>query len=176
DGTIKKQGDSYYLVMKDETFFPKPIRSLRVATSRSATGPYGPASPPFTAMDTEGPSILHSGDWWYVYYDEYTRGHYGAVRTRDFERWDLVTDSLKTPRGIRHGSAFVVPQSVVNGLLALDSAKRAAFARPPVYHDPKLPVDVRVRDLIAHMTLDEKFWQLYMTPGDLDNPANDYSN
>ena len=174
DGTITKKGDTYYLVMKDETFFP-PARNLRVATSTSATGPYGPASASFTARDTEGPSILHSSDWWYIYYDEYTRGHYGAVRTKDFATFELVTDSLKTPRGIRHGSAFLAPQSVLNGLLALDSAARNAAARPAVYHDATLPVDVRVRDLIAHMTLDEKFWQLYMTPGDLDTPANDYS-
>jgi len=26
------------------------------------------------------------------------------------------------------------------------------------------------------MTLEEKFWQLFMIPGDLDNPANDYSH
>jgi hypothetical protein len=127
-------------------------------------------------MDTEGPSILHSGDWWYVYYDEYTRGHYGAVRTKDFAHWDLVTDSLKTPRGIRHGSAFAVPRSILDGLLSLDSAKRNAFARTAVYKDSMLPIDQRVKDLIAHMTLDEKFWQLYMTPGDLDTPAQDYSS
>jgi hypothetical protein len=28
---------------------------------------------------------------------------------------------LKTPRGIRHGSAFLAPESVLQGLLALDS-------------------------------------------------------
>jgi beta-xylosidase len=123
DGTITKKGDTYYLVMKDEAFFPTPTRNIRVASSKHATGPYGPASPAFTAHDTEGPSVLHSGDWWYVYYDEYTRGHYGAVRTRDFARWELFTDSLKTPRGIRHGSAFLAPESVLRGLLALDSAR-----------------------------------------------------
>ena len=32
-----------------------------------------------------------------------------------------------------------------------------------------------MRDLLGRMTLEEKFWQLYMTPGDLDNPAHDYS-
>jgi hypothetical protein len=26
------------------------------------------------------------------------------------------------------------------------------------------------------MTLEEKFWQLFMIPGDLDTPANDYSH
>jgi len=33
----------------------------------------------------------------------------------------------------------------------------------------------RVQDLLGRMTLEEKFWQLFMIPGDLDNPANDYS-
>lgn len=120
DGTIAKRGDTYYLVMKDETFYP-PRRNLRVASSQHATGPFGPASPPFTARDTEGPSVLHPDGWWYVYYDEYTRGHYGAVRTRDFTRWEQFSDSLKTPRGIRHGSAFLAPESVLQGLLAMDS-------------------------------------------------------
>jgi hypothetical protein len=123
DGTIAKRGDTYYLVMKDETFFP-PHRNLRVATSQHAIGPYGPAMPSFTAQDTEGPSVLHSGDYWYVYYDEYTRGHYGAVRTHDFQRWQPFSDSLKTPRGIRHGSAFLAPESVLQALLALDSSTR----------------------------------------------------
>lgn len=73
DGTIAKKGDSYYLVMKDETFFP-PHRNLRVASSKHATGPYGPACQPVTERDTEGPSILHVDDYWYVYYDTIDAG------------------------------------------------------------------------------------------------------
>jgi beta-xylosidase len=53
DGTIAKKGDTYYLVMKDETFYP-PARNIRVATRKHATGLYAPASPAFTAHDTEG--------------------------------------------------------------------------------------------------------------------------
>jgi hypothetical protein len=123
DGTITRIGDTYYLVMKDETFYPEK-RNLRVATAGNATGPYGPASPSFTDLHTEGPSILHAGEWWYVYYDEYTRGHYGAVRTKDFVHFEPYRDSLRTPRGIRHGSAFLAPQSVLRGLRALDSVPR----------------------------------------------------
>jgi beta-xylosidase len=123
DGTITRKGDRYYLVMKDETFFP-PARNLRVAWSRNATGPYSPASASFTAKDTEGPSVLHVGDWWYVYFDYYTRGRYGSVRTKDFATWEVVSDSLHAPRGIRHGSAFLAPESVLRGLLALDSVPR----------------------------------------------------
>lgn len=120
DGTIARRGDTYYLVMKDETFYPV-VRSLRVASSKSATGPYGPASPTFTELHTEGPSILYTGGWWYVYFDYYTRGRYGAVRTRDFVQWEPFSDSLRTPRGIRHGSAFLVPESVLQRLLAADT-------------------------------------------------------
>ncbi len=46
----------------------------------------------------------------------------------------------------------------------------------PPYRRADLPVDARVRDLLSRMTLEEKFWQLFMIPGDLDNPANDYSH
>src|SRR5262245_38186717 len=49
-------------------------------------------------------------------------------------------------------------------------------AEPPAYRNRTLPIEVRVRDLLARMTLEEKFWQLFMIPGDLDNPANDYSH
>ncbi len=118
DGTITKRGDRYYLVMKDETFFPQ-VRALRVASSKRATGPYEAVSPPFTDKDTEGPSVLQTGGYWYVYFDYYTRGRYGAVRTKDFIRWEPFSDSLETPRGIRHGSAFLAPESVLKGLLAL---------------------------------------------------------
>src|SRR6185369_10612621 len=44
------------------------------------------------------------------------------------------------------------------------------------YRNPTVPIDARVRDLLGRMTLEEKFWQLYMSPGDLDDPANDYSH
>jgi beta-glucosidase len=36
-----------------------------------------------------------------------------------------------------------------------------------IYKDPKAPVEARVEDLISRMTPEEKFWQLFMIPGDL---------
>lgn len=35
------------------------------------------------------------------------------------------------------------------------------------YKNPTLPVQERVRDLLSRMTPEEKFWQLFMIPGDL---------
>ena len=48
-------------------------------------------------------------------------------------------------------------------------------AGPAPYRNAQLPVDERVSDLLGRMTLEEKFWQLFMIPGDLDDPAHDYS-
>lgn len=36
------------------------------------------------------------------------------------------------------------------------------------YQNPNLPVEERVKDLLGRMTIEEKFWQIYMMPGDLD--------
>ena len=41
--------------------------------------------------------------------------------------------------------------------------------KQPLYKDPKAPVPDRVRDLLQRMTPEEKFWQLFMIPGDLNN-------
>jgi len=61
---------------------------------------------------------------------------------------------------------------------ALPPAPAAAPAsdEPPPYRDPARPVVDRVRDLVSRMTLEEKFWQLFMLPGSLDDPALDFSH
>ncbi|MGB7211295.1 MAG: glycoside hydrolase family 3 N-terminal domain-containing protein, partial [Gemmatimonadales bacterium] len=62
-------------------------------------------------------------------------------------------------------------------LLSLSFAgSRPAAAQRAPYRDPSLPVDVRVADLLSRMTLEEKFWQLYMSPGDLGDTTYDYSH
>src|SRR5512141_2188644 len=44
------------------------------------------------------------------------------------------------------------------------------------YRDRRLPAAVRARDLLARMTAEEKFWQLYMVPGDLADSSEDHSH
>ncbi len=66
---------------------------------------------------------------------------------------------------------------VLSRLLLVSTLAASLFAQvaPPPYKRADQAIDARVRDLLSRMTLEEKFWQLFMIPGDLDTPANDYS-
>jgi beta-xylosidase len=116
DATIVKAAGVYVMIVKDETKSPVAKKHLRVARAPHALGPYGPASPPISPDWVEGPSILRVGDAWMVYFDEYTRHRYGALRSADLERWGNVSDSIRFPPGTRHGTAFEVPDDIVRGL------------------------------------------------------------
>jgi beta-glucosidase len=59
-------------------------------------------------------------------------------------------------------------------LLIVPCAVTAQGTMP--YRDPHRPVAERARDLLARMTPEEKFWQLYMVPGDLADSSQDHSH
>jgi beta-glucosidase len=63
---------------------------------------------------------------------------------------------------------------VVAAMGVVASAPLAGQTAP--YRDASLPTAARVRDLLGRMTLEEKFWQLFMIPGDLDDASHDYSH
>ena len=69
------------------------------------------------------------------------------------------------------------PALIILALLA-GALPAPAGGQTPVapYRDPGIGLAGRVADLLGRMTLEEKFWQLYMSPGDLDNPTHDYSH
>ena len=53
-----------------------------------------------------------------MYFDKYTQGKYGAVRSTDDGRtWEDVSDMVRFPEGIRHGTAFPVSGEVVRQLM-----------------------------------------------------------
>jgi beta-glucosidase len=47
-------------------------------------------------------------------------------------------------------------------------------AKAQPYKDAKFPVEERVKDLLARMTPEEKFWQMFMIPGDLTQDKEKY--
>jgi beta-glucosidase len=59
--------------------------------------------------------------------------------------------------------------------VGLSAPSRARGQTPSPYRDARLPIDARVRDLIGRMSIDDKFWQLFMLPGDRDS-TDDYSH
>lgn len=115
---VKPSPGRYVMVLKDETELPTPKKHLRLAEATRADGPYGPASAPISVDWVEGPSVLKQGSRWLMFYDEYTRRKYGALQSSDLKRWTLVND-LSFPRGVRHGTAFEVPDDVAARLRAL---------------------------------------------------------
>ncbi len=46
--------------------------------------------------------------------------------------------------------------------------------KPFPYQNPQLKIETRVQDLLSRMTLEEKLWQLFMTPGDLQEGKEVY--
>ena len=60
--------------------------------------------------------------------------------------------------------------------LSFFSGFASVAAQQLPWRDSKRPIDERVKDLVSRMTLEEKFWQLFMTPGDRDDPTHDYSH
>lgn len=115
DGVVVTDRDRAVLVVKDETKAPTPRKHLRIATSSSMSGPFGPASAAFSPDWVEGPTVLRIGDRWRVFFDEYTRKRYGAMDTRDFRTFTPVPD-VAFPAGMRHGTAFAVPRALANAL------------------------------------------------------------
>ena len=60
-------------------------------------------------------------------------------------------------------------------IIALTSCSGEKSKVPP-YKNPDLPVDQRVEDLLSRMTMEEKFWQCFMIPGDLSDGKEKYKH
>jgi beta-xylosidase len=117
DATITEKDNVFYMIVKNENSNP-PEKNLRVTASVHAQGPYpivvsGPITGNYWA---EGPTCLKVDDFVYVYFDKYTAHQYGAVRSKDMEHWEDISARISFPSGIRHGTAFKVPEKVFKKL------------------------------------------------------------
>lgn len=111
---VKRDKNDYVMVLKDNT---RPERNLKIAFADSLTGPYSPASQPFTESFVEGPTVEKIGEEYLVYFDVYQKKIYGAMRTKDFINFTDVTSEVSVPAGHKHGTIFKAPESVVKALL-----------------------------------------------------------
>ena len=127
DATLVHVGERYAMVVKDERTEPEPHKDLRLAWSRSLTGPYGASAPSFTHVMLpvwlEGPTVLKVGEKWFLYADAYRNKHYVLLTSTDFANWKDESASLSYPPGLRHGTAFAVQKEVLQALLKVVSPK-----------------------------------------------------
>ncbi|MDP4206808.1 MAG: hypothetical protein Q8859_12525, partial [Bacteroidota bacterium] len=71
--------------------------------------PYNVPSKPITGNYwAEGPTSIYINGVWIVYFDKYTQGKYGAVRSTDLVNWEDISDQIDFPKGVRHGTVLKV--------------------------------------------------------------------
>lgn len=117
DAFLAKKDGVYYLYYKDETLFPEAKKNILVATGPSAEGPFSEGKVISAQNWVEGPSELTiSGDR-IVYYDCYSAGKYGAVRSQNGGEWEDVANLVSFPKGTRHGTAFEVDKETFEKLV-----------------------------------------------------------
>lgn len=115
DATIVPNGSEYMMFLKDETKTP-PQKNIRISTSKKLTGPYSKPSAPITGNYwAEGPTVLKMKGKWLVYFDKYREHKYGAIESTG-KGWTDVTEKISLPKGLRHGSIFVVSKEEFNKL------------------------------------------------------------
>ncbi len=125
DATIRKVGDTWYMIYKDERELPTPQKTLLTATSTNAEGPYKPVSgKPFTKSWVEGPSIAQLPDSSFiVYMDAYRDRRYEALRTSDFLTYEDVSDKLSMVTAASHGAVVKTTRATVETLIWEANAK-----------------------------------------------------
>ncbi len=120
DSTFLAHDGKAYLISKDESKAPTAMKNLRLAVADDMAGPYKVEAAPINRPGSwvEGPTTLQIGDTIYLYFDVYTRHHYGALRSKDLKTWEDITSKLSMPRGARHGTTFAVSGDLVRSLLS----------------------------------------------------------
>lgn len=108
DATIVPDGKQFIMFLKDETREPVQ-KNLKIATSKKINSGYSEASAPITGNYwAEGPTTLKINGTWIVYFDKYRDHKYGAIQSTDLKNWTDVSDKLVMPKGIRHGTIFII--------------------------------------------------------------------
>jgi hypothetical protein len=121
DASIIWKGNEYVMFLKNETRAPEE-KNIRVAYSRKITGPWSSPSAPITGSYwAEGPTVTRvgkDGRDWIVYFDKYRDHKYGAVTSTDLVHWKDISDKVRFPSGVRHGTVFVITQKEFDKLVS----------------------------------------------------------
>ena len=111
---VKRAAKDYVLVLKDNT---RPERNIKVAFADDPLGQWKNISKPFTDNFTEGPSVVKVKDDWLIYYDSYRKKIYEASATKDFIKFENVTNKIKIPEGHKHGTIIMIKKKALKRFL-----------------------------------------------------------
>lgn len=132
DVIIRKEGENYYAILKDEaypTLYWVTGKTIRIARSNNLTGPYSEPSLPVSPNFREAPTIIPSpnGKAWYLYYEQYPGVSYGLSISDNlngpwyqasgytfFSNWDKYS----LPSRVRHGCMISISRDEYNTLIA----------------------------------------------------------
>lgn len=115
DVIIRREGQRYFAILKDETHpsFDYPHgKSIRIASAPSATGPWSEPSARVSPNFHEAPALIPRPDasGWYLYYEQYPGLQYAASTAPSLEGpwWQLYVKTLDMPPHARHGAMIII--------------------------------------------------------------------
>ncbi len=132
DVVIRKEGENYYAILKDEaypTLYWVTGKTIRIARSKSLTGPYSEPSQPVSPNFREAPTIIPSpnGKAWYLYYEQYPGVSYGLSISDNLNgpwyqasgyTFHSTWDKYSLPSKVRHGCMITISHEEYNALIA----------------------------------------------------------
>ena len=107
------------MIIKNETLLPEPKKSLHVLFSDNLYDWNVPISEAISGKWVEGPTVTKFKNNWIVYFDQYRKQSYGAIRSSDLSSWEDISRDISFPNGIRHGSVFKVSDKILSRLKKL---------------------------------------------------------
>ena len=131
DVFIRKIGENYYAVIKDEaypTLFWVTGKTIRISRAPSLTGPYSEPSAPISPNFREAPMLIPSPDnkIWYMYYEQYPGVSYGlSIADNMNGPWYQASgytfhsdwDKYSFPDSVRHGCMITISKAEYDRLV-----------------------------------------------------------
>lgn len=133
DVFIRRVGDTYYAILKDERF-PEDSwptgKTIRLCTSPQLTGPWSEPSEPISPNFREAPTLIPKRDrsGWLLYYEQYPGVRYGCSTASKLEGpwyncpegpeidYDF-TEEYITPKGARHGCMIPISKTEYDAIV-----------------------------------------------------------
>lgn len=152
DVFIRKVGDYYYAILKDETYptlFWTTGKTVRIAKSKSLLGPYSLPQESISPNFREAPTLIPSPDdkAWYMYYEQYPGISYGLSISDNLNGpWFQASgytftrkwDKYSFPEKIRHGCMITISKKEYDSLVEkFGLTKTESISNPDSDHSTK---------------------------------------